>query len=77
MHKMTTEFTGQWSSGRNKRQCGFLCKAMPPLALSEGEPTCKSRRSMTAYQHEADMMPAIVGSLVLTHKRHRLQLNQT
>ena len=25
-HKMATEFTGQWSLGRNKRQCGF-CRA--------------------------------------------------
>jgi hypothetical protein len=23
MHKMATEFIGQWSSGRNERQSGF------------------------------------------------------
>jgi Cysteine-rich secretory protein family len=27
MRKMATEFTGQWSSGQSKRQCGFICRA--------------------------------------------------
>jgi hypothetical protein len=27
MRKMVTEFTGQWSSGRSKRQCGVICRA--------------------------------------------------
>jgi hypothetical protein len=36
MHKMDTEFTGQWSSARNKRQCAFFCKA-ERLTLKERE----------------------------------------
>jgi hypothetical protein len=31
MHKMATEFTGQWSSGRNKSPCGFICRAVSPI----------------------------------------------
>jgi hypothetical protein len=43
MHKMATEFTGQWSSGRNKRRCAFLW----PIAANIADvPELLNRRQM-------------------------------